>query len=116
MNENGITVTNARFITPGQTYAMSGVTSVKKLKKDPSRKPPIILGLFGLIAMAAGETGILVGILCIAGAVAWWMLSRPEFTVFLSSASGEAEAFSSNDGAFIARIVDALNDAIVARG
>ena len=28
-NEGGLTVTNSRFVVPGQTYAMSGVTSIR---------------------------------------------------------------------------------------
>lgn len=116
LSENGITISNARFITPGQTYAMSGVTSVKSLRKNPSRKAPIILGIIGLIAMVAGDTGIIVGVLLIAASIAWWVLNKATFTVVLSSASGEAQAYTSKDSQFITRVVNALNEAIVARG
>ena len=37
LNESGVTVTNTRFIVPAQTYAMSGITSVKSLRRDPKR-------------------------------------------------------------------------------
>jgi hypothetical protein len=36
--DNGdVTVTNARFISSGQTYVMSNITSVKSLVEDPSK-------------------------------------------------------------------------------
>lgn len=31
LDEGGVTVTNARFVVPAQTYAMSEITSVKSL-------------------------------------------------------------------------------------
>jgi hypothetical protein len=119
-NEGGVSVSNARFIAQGQTYAMSGITSVKSYQQDPSRKGPIILGIVGIIAIAAGASGsggaIIVGLLCIAGAAAWWFAQKPEFSVLLSSASGEAKALTSENGQFITNVVNALNDAIVHRG
>ena len=115
-NEGGGSVTNARFIAQGQTYAMSGITSVKSFRQDPSRKGPIILGIVGLLIMTGGGSAIIVGLLFIAGAAAWWFLPQPEFSVLLSSASGEVKALASKDGQFITSVVNALNDAIVHRG
>jgi proline racemase len=114
--QGGVSVTNARFIAHGQTYAMSGVTSVKQFRQDPSRKGPIILGVIGLLAMAGGGKAVFVALLLLAGAVAWWLSQKPEFSVLLSSASGEAKALTSRDGKFISDVVNALNDAIVHRG
>ena len=115
-NENGVTVTNSRFITPGQTYAMSGVTSIRKLKITPSYKAPIITAIIGFISLGFGDSGIAIGILLIIGAIAWFILNKPTFVVVLSSASGEQKALSSKDEEFISRVVNALNEAIVARG
>lgn len=115
-NENGVSVSNARFIAQGQTYAMSGVTSVKSFRQEPSRKGPIILAIIGLIALTGGGTVTVVGLALIAGAVALWILQKPEFSVLLSSASGEAKALTNKDGEFIGKVVAALNDAIVHRG
>jgi hypothetical protein len=111
-----VSVTNARFMAKGQTYAMSGVTSVKSFQQNPSRKGPIILGILGLLIMAVGGTGLLVGLVVIGAAVAWWFSQKPEFSVLLSSASGEVKALASQDGDFISKVVGALNDAIVHRG
>lgn len=116
LNEGSVTVTNARFIVYGQTYAMSGVTSVKSLEFPPSRKGPIILIVIGIISMLAGKGAILVGILFLAAGIGWWLLQKSKYSVALSSASGEVQALTSKDGDFVFRVVNALNEAIVARG
>ena len=116
LNENGVTVTNSRFLVPGQTYAMSGVTSVKSVRHNPSRKGPIICIVIGLLCLAGGKTTIAGAILFLAIGVTWWILVKPKFSVLLHSASGEAEALTSKDEAFITRTVAALNEAIVVRG
>lgn len=115
-SDGGVSVTNARFIAQGQTYAMSGITSVKSFRQDPSRKGPIILGIVGVLALGGGGSVTVGGLLLAAGAVAWWFLQKPEFSVLLSSASGETKALASQDGDFISKVVNALNDAIVHRG
>ena len=74
LNEGGVTVTNTRFIVPAQTYAMSGITSVKSLRRDPKRMGPIILIVLGLLMMLGGGSWILFGLLFIAGGVAWWIV------------------------------------------
>jgi hypothetical protein len=121
-NEGGVSVTNARFIAQGQTYAMSGITSVKSFQEDPSRKGPIILGIIGVLGTLGAFSsnsvggGIIMALLFIGGAIAWWIYQKPEYSVLLSSASGEAKALASKDGQFISNVVNALNDAIVHRG
>ncbi|MCB0261419.1 MAG: hypothetical protein KDH97_14865 [Calditrichaeota bacterium] len=116
LNEGGITVTNSRFIAGGQTYAMSGVTSVKATKNIPSKKGPIILIVLGLLGLMMPESAKLFGLLLLGGGIAWLVLNKPTFSVVLSSASGEAEAYTSKDENFIANVVNALNEAIIARG
>ena len=96
---------------------MSGITSVKSFRQDPSRKVPIILGFLGLlVAASASGGGRFVGLLLIAGAVAVWVSQKPEYSVLLSSASGEVKPLASKDGGFISQVVAALNDSIVHRG
>ena len=115
-NEGGVSVSNARFIAEGQTYAMSGVTSVKSFRHDPSRKAPIVLGVVGLIALFVGGNGVIVGLLLLAGAGAMWFLQKPAFSVLLSTASGESTALTRPDEKLISSVVAAINDAIVHRG
>ncbi|MGH8647105.1 MAG: DUF6232 family protein [Gammaproteobacteria bacterium] len=116
LDEGGVSITNSRFMVAGQTYAMSGITSVKAVTHNPSRKGPIILVAIGLVAMLAGKEAIIGGLLFLAAGVAWWVLQKPKYVVVLHSASGEAEALTSKDGGFISKVVNALNQAIVARG
>jgi len=116
LQESGVTVTSSRFVVPAQTYAMSGVTSIKSLKQSPSRKGSLILIGLGIIFMLFGGKSIVGGLILAALGVLWWVLHKPKYAVVLSSASGEVEALSSKDAGFISRIVDALNKAIVARG
>ena len=112
--EGAVTVTNARFIAGEQTFAMSGVTSVKSLQKNPSR---ILPGILGFIAIAAFVSGSIIGgIIFAAGAAAAWFLMKPTYSVLLFTASGETNALSSKDGEFINRVVGAVNNAIVHRG
>ena len=121
-NEGNVTVTNSRFIVPGQTYAMSGITSVSKWIQKPSLKWPLILilvgALFIIIPLFAGGGALwyLIGIVLIGIGIFLLIRNKPVYSVILSSASGEADAINSKDEDFIDRIVQALNDAIVVRG
>ena len=63
-----------------------------------------------------GVSGIIVGLLFIAGAATWSFLKKSEFSILLSSASGQVKALSSQDGQFITKVVNALNEAIFHRG
>jgi len=117
-NEGGITVTNSRFMVPGQTYTMSGVTSIRAEQYTPSRKWPLIVMVLGVAVLFGGvdTDAILACLVLLAIGAVWWRSKKTTYTVVLSSASGESDAFSSTDEGFIDSIVSALNDAIVSRG
>ena len=112
----GITVTTSRFIVPGQMYTMNGVTSIRSITMPPSRKGPIILAVIGFFCLMAGKSASLLGLLMLGGAIFWWTRQKPEYTVLLNSASGEARALTSTDGTLITGVVGALHDAVAARG
>jgi uncharacterized protein YunC (DUF1805 family) len=112
-DENNVKVTNARFIVNEQTYAMNGVTSVKRFEKKPPRIVPIIIGVAGLGAMSAS---IIVGLLILAAAFGIWKIQKAQYSVVLSTSSGEAQALTSPDRPYIERVIAALNDAIIKRG
>ncbi|WP_176079348.1 DUF6232 family protein [Paraburkholderia tropica] len=120
-----VKVTSARFVVPGQTFAMSGVTSVKHWRTP--RKwifgaVLLVIGFPGLLA-SAGAVGqeksigpLLIGLVMpVLGAYLLWR-GRPHSQVRLQSASGETKAFTSRDDALVRRIVSAISDAIVHRG
>lgn len=118
----GVLVTNSRFVVGPQTFAMSGVTSVRSFCEAPSHKGPLIvigLGvLFVLGGLASGSQGIpafVFGAILVAGGI-WWLQSRkPTFYVILRTAATEVKALHSQDEGHIMDIVKALNDAIIHR-
>lgn len=125
LDENNVLVTSKRAVLSGTTYALNNITSVKMSKKDPDHGCMLILTL-------AGVLGVLIGIFVLQdGASGWaWVIlgaimavgggtvitqSKPDHIVRLGSASGETNALSSKDQAFIMRVTEALNDAIIDR-
>jgi hypothetical protein len=109
-----VTVTDTRFIVPGQTYAIAGVTSVRFERINPNIMPPILFFVLGASLLIISETRI-VGVLVMLIAGLWLASLKPTFAVALHSASGEARAITSKDERFISSIVEALNQAIVYR-
>ncbi|TQQ44914.1 hypothetical protein FLL79_19260 [Vibrio cholerae] len=85
---NDVKVTNSRFITGNQTYAMSNVTSVKPHKQSPNRMPWIFV-LYN---------------------------QKPLYTVILKTSSGENRALHTNEQEYLNQVINALNEAIVHRG
>jgi len=117
LEERGIKVTNARFLVHSQTYAMNGVTSVKSISVPPSRTGALIAIAIGVIMLFAAEGGMKILGVAIAAAGAWYFSQQKStHSVFLSSASGEVQALSDTDEGYIARVIHALNEALIHRG
>lgn len=116
LNEKGIIVTNARFILPKHTFAMSGITSVQNHEVKPSRVGPIAVLIIGVLFLAGGESMIpIAGIMIIIGGL-WFRAQKTTHHVLLHTSSGEAKALSSNDEEWVSKVIHALNDAIIHRG
>lgn len=113
LDEGGVKVTNARFVTFGKTQALSGITSVSTLVRKPSRFWPIVLIIAGMFTVTASPV---LGFLMIALGILWLVMQKNVYIVQLESASGVSNALESKNEEFIFRVVDALNDAIIARG
>lgn len=107
-----VVVTNKRFIIGGKTIALAGVVSVSMMYTKPNRIPPIVLIIIGLICLSFSAT---LGVILIVLGGLWFWSQKTVYHVVLESAAGSNEALSSKDEAFIADVVNALNDAIVAR-
>ena len=132
LNEAGVTVTNSRFIVPAQTYAMSGITAVKSQRNESSRICPVVfiaLGVGVILSILSDPSthgtyginiglivGVGIGIVIVALGIFWLLSLKPTFSVVLSSASGESTALTSKDSEYISRIIEAINNAIIARG
>lgn len=115
-----VIVTNSRCIVAGQTYAMSGITSVRPFTEVPSKGGPIVLIIVGafFVMGALGQHfvfGALMGIGMIAGGIAWYKSKKDIYHVVVHSASGESRLIHSTDRAYITSIIAALNEAIVYR-
>jgi len=118
LREGKVVVTNARFIVPSQTYAMSGVTSVKKNRQDPDRKLPIIMIILGLIIILVSQTSgsIITTILLIGLGIFILTKLKPTYIIALNTSGGEMKALSSKDQEYIDKIIKALNESIIHRG
>lgn len=112
--QGNVKVTNARFIVPSQTYAMSGITSVKFFTEKPSLLWPIVAFLIALLALAGNGNIWSVGVPLAIGILL--LLRKATHHVVLSSASGETRALASKDKEFISNVISGLNEAIVSRG
>ncbi|AEG13638.1 MULTISPECIES: DUF6232 family protein [Shewanella] len=109
-----VKVTNARFLTNNQTYAMSNVTSVKPHKEDPNRLAGIIAIIVGLIFIM--NESYLVGFIIIPLAVYIMSKQKTIYTVILKTSSGENRALQTYQQEYLNQVIDALNKAIVYRG
>lgn len=110
-----VKVTNARFIVPAQTYAMRNVTSVAFGAFAPNRFWPLVWIIVGLI-LAVVMKSFWPVVIFILPAGFWLLLQKPMYAVMLNSASGESRALQSQDSGYVKSVVEALNQAIVARG
>ena len=114
LDEKNIQVTNVRFMLPQQTYAISGITSVKNSKEPPGCLLSMVFMVIGIICLMTGA-GISAMIFS-AMAIVLFVAPKTKYHVALFTSGGEIKAYTSTDGAHIARVVEAINNAIVARG
>lgn len=110
---NNVTVTNARFVVPSQTFAISGITSVRFFTESPDKRWPIACFLIALIALGAGGNIWAALLPALLGVVLW--LRRPVHHVVLTTSASETRALASKDKMFIASVINALNQAIIER-
>ena len=119
LSEGNVSVSTARFVVEGQMYPISGITSVKSLTQRPIKWPMILIA-FGVISLAnviaEGNIDVLWFVVFFGGGGLLWMIKGVKYILVLSTASGEVQALTSRNQAFIIRIVNALNQAIVQRG
>ena len=112
-DQGGYAVTSTRFITPGKTYTMTGVTSVSYTYQSPSFVAPIILIILGIIGIIIGAlthySVIIIGVILLLIGILILIFRKKTFSVVLGSASGETEAMSSKDEALTSKIVSALS-------
>ena len=108
-----VKVTNARFVSGGQTYAMSNITSIKPMEQKPSRFGGVVVLLIGLIALTASFS---VGAIIVAAAAFYLYSQKTVFHILLSTSAGETKALMTYQRNYLNQVVSALNEAIVYRG
>jgi hypothetical protein len=114
LDDPNVHVSTTRAIINGTTYAMANITSVRALEKRPSYVGPGICGILGAL-FVLGHVWFF-GAVLLAGAVLWGYNLKAEYTVLVGTAGGEHAALVSRELQYVQRIVQAINDAIIARG
>ncbi len=122
-SDSDVTVTTARVLCAGTTYELKNITSVKMGDTPPNAIATLVaigLGLCVLVtALARLEINaafvflFVVGIALIALAVRHVRQLTPDYHLFISSSSGEVQAFTSKDQSQVEQIVAGVNEAIV---
>jgi hypothetical protein len=111
-----VKVTSKRVVVGSQTYALSGITSVRFLQLKPRRLFPLALLVAGfLLAKSNPAASIWHYLIFVAPGAVWLLLQRSTYTVQLNSSSGESRALQSKKRDFIEQVVAAINQAIVVR-
>lgn len=124
LDEGGVLVSSARVCIAGVTYPLRNITSVKTLREDPGNGAVILsitvmmAGLGVAVIGGLSEVGV-VGLCVLAvgiGILVMWMKEKPKHWVVMGTAGTEQQALLSHDGAWIARVVAAINQAIIGQG
>lgn len=108
-----VKVTNARFISGSQTYAMSNVTSVKAFEQKPKRFSGVLVLI---ISLAVAINTPAVGLVIAAAAALYLYMQKTMYHVMLATSGGETSALKTYQQEYLDKVVSALNQAIVHRG
>jgi hypothetical protein len=112
-DNNGVRVTNARFVVDANTYAIRNITSTAAWSQPQKWILPVVLGLIGIGAAMSQSFGAAALFLGLAGL--FYYLGRPVHFVRLNTSGGEVKAVKSYDINYVNQVVCALNDAIVSQ-
>jgi hypothetical protein len=121
-----VKVTNNRFISGSQTFAMSNVTSLRPTEEPPPRDgrgAVFLIGLLVLLVSAGSLTsgaavaaalgaaiGLGVCVLAVKMPGVW-----PLYRIILTTSAGETSALVTREREHLDRVLQALNEAIVHR-
>ncbi|MDQ1804416.1 DUF6232 family protein [Chryseobacterium sp. CKR4-1] len=113
--DSSVLVTQSRYITQSKTYAMRNISSVHIFEIEKSRVGPVLIILFGIPFLFSTNVFWIGLILIVLGVFVLFSIKN-EYTVRISTNSGEADSIISKNREYIQKIVTALNDAIIHRG
>ena len=116
--QGNATVTSARVILNGTTYALRNVTSVQMRSRGPKLMWPILIAavsaLVAVSTLVNGKFDVFAVAAAICAFFIWMIVSaKTTYVVGMATAGGEVDALSSTDKASIKPIVAAINDAMV---
>jgi len=121
--DDSIYITNLRVIIHRKTFAMSHVTSVVAHTIPANKLPGIVTMIIGVVMALGGFAGrdagcgfAVLGVILIVVGIIYVQRAKDVYTVRIASSSGETSALRSDNDEYIARIRQAMNDAIIARG
>ena len=114
--DQNVYVTQSRFVVGGKTYAMRNISSVTNYRTEKSKAGAIFLILIGLLALTFGGSGMTFGVIMIAIGVLIIVRTKDDYSVQISSNSGESKALVSKNRDYIQKIVDSVNEVIIFRG
>lgn len=111
-DNNGVRVTNARFVVDANTYSVRNITSTAAWSQPQKWVLAVVFLIVGLIALAGSAiaAAVFIGL-----AVLVFYLGRPVHFVRLHTSGGEVKAVKSYDLEYVKQVVNALNDAIVSQ-
>ena len=123
-SDNAVAVTSTRVVIGGTTYALRNITSVKMAFSSPDFIGPVCLLLFGafilfltIIPWSPQNYQPILGVISGGGVIGlgimWMCKLKPKYHVDISSAAGEIHALTSQNKAYIERLVSSVNQAIV---
>jgi hypothetical protein len=118
-NDEGVLVTRSRIVVLDQTFAMSGITSVKvaPLHHIFRRIVAVVFILFGLMMCIPGNASayVVAALSVVVGvAIAWGAKTR--YALILLSASGELKALVDTNEDLVYKISTSISNAMIARG
>jgi len=114
--EGYVKVTRSRIVVANQTYPVANITSIRTDIDLPSRKGPVLLGIVGTILMLASFNGSLsafvIGASLLALAAYICRQAKPTYTIFFGTARGDRRALQSEDGEYVFRVAEAIDEAL----
>ena len=131
LDEGGVRITDKRVILGNETYALENIRSVSMTYSDnQGGMLPILIAVAGssigfcALFFSLGEDGLRWGLFLAGGIIAVTAIglgamaslgAEPTYYVRVRSSSGEANVLQSKNKAQVARIVQAIDKALVSR-
>jgi hypothetical protein len=124
-SDGTVSVTTARIMIGGTTYALRNITSVRMTTTEPQTGGAIALVAVGAFltlpsfvafvqgAAAAGLWLLVLGIIIGGSGLFSLRVLKPAHSIIVASSAGEIRALTSPDKNYIAKIVSSINEAIV---